>query len=344
MIANAEFVLEILIATGAPWTESKLTEIVDIAGNPACNISDFPNKVYDGVGGLFKGNVPFYCGGYSFNNNGGQTDECFALDPSGQWIQAGNMLEPREFAASLMLDQGKTLWVTGGYRYDPDHPEATGGHVYSETTEALTIPDIAGKEFRFQETPRLPNKVMEHCLVQLNETAAMLIGGHNFDEITMDTTYILDIDIQPGQEVLQYQHGPRLNSARYGHACGLLTKPGDGSEQVVVVAGGFNSTLNRTVSTELWTVGSEEWTAGPDLPVENKSGAGLTTYYGKAFLLIGGYKDKSFKESINKIYKLEFKNGDWKWYKMDTKLQVGRGGHVAFYVPGNCTKLQLNNH
>ena len=266
--------------------------------------------------------VPIVCGGDDALNG---DNRCFYLSDSKRWIQLEpRMTVKREDAASIVINNGKSLWITGG--------------LYSgSTTEILTLTSgrrISASSFSFEAGPDLPRYLRGHCLVKLSSSTAMLIGGRgkdmNGDWSNINATYFLDIPSSSENAIVR---GPDLIHPRYHHACGVLDNPGDGNGQVVIVAGGQ---YRVSKSTEIWAVGSQGWTRGPDLPKGVWQSQGITSPDGKSFLLLGGDDGTDYPLfATAAIYKLDYNSnsGGWQWTKLDQELKVAREGHVAMLVP-----------
>ena len=94
-----------------------------------------------------------------------------------------NMTQVRMHAASIVV--GNRLWVLGG----------CCAHNTGITSEYVSIIDGIKPE----RGPDLPLPLFFHAFVSLNETTAMLIGGHNID-ISYRTYYFsfLNNDWTPG--------------------------------------------------------------------------------------------------------------------------------------------------
>jgi hypothetical protein len=114
-------------------------------------LDDYPIKVWDATGGLLNDIDPLVCGGYD-------TKQCYIVGrQSDQTVQ---LLENRHLAASLVLNQSH-IWITGGYDFSNRF----------SSTELVSVgkPTVKG--------PDLPDSVASHCLIRVNETIVMLIGG-----------------------------------------------------------------------------------------------------------------------------------------------------------------------
>ena len=150
----------------------------------------------------------------------------------------------------------ESLFITGGSEYD----DATTEYIHLNGSE-----DIG---------PDMPMPLDNHCLVKINATTAMLIGGYVFKTRShVNNTYFYDIPTRTWSE------GPGINVVRTHAACGIVRDSEDGT-LMVVVAGGRNFFGNapEIASTELWIQGANEWLIGEDLPGELRSAAGTANH------------------------------------------------------------------
>ena len=95
-----------------------------------------------------------------------------------------------------------TLWLTGG-----ENPDLIG------TSEYVKLTDDALVTF---EGPKLLLNILAHCMVALNETTFMMIGGGNYDVYDTNATFMIhqDSDI--------WIEGPSLEIPRKLFGCGVL--------------------------------------------------------------------------------------------------------------------------
>ncbi len=287
-------------------------------------IPDFPVTVFDATGGLLQDqnneSIFLVCGGDGI-------DACYYIRTSSsncqhkQWTRLDQTMgERRSSAASIVIHNDTTLWITGGFN----------GSKQLKTTELISI--SSSKQNQIQPGPDLPFVVRRHCLVKLNSTTAMMIGGISENYEDLKSTYFLDIPTTDGlRSITGIVKGPDLSATRYGHDCVVLTDPRDENRQIVVVAGGCCSGN----VTEMLVVGSSEhvWTRGPDLPKEIFHAASVTSPDNKSYLLVGG-ADRILTE-YSSIFKLEYNanEGDWVWSTLKQKLKLKRRLHVALLVP-----------
>ncbi len=290
-----------------------------------CNIpEDYPMPTYSGSAEVLSHankQIPIVCAG-SYRENGVRKsrDTCHFLQFENQqwtWTQLDKtMSEKRFMPASIITDDGRTLWVTGGYN---DQIETT-----FKSTDLVSISDnngaLTGASFTIKPGPNLPETVAKHCLVKLNSSTAMMIGGDNELDPVKRKTFFLDI--QTGRSL----PGPELNMARCWHKCGVLLDPGDGNHQVVLAAGGLNGDYLK--STEMWVVGSNQgWTEGPDLPVHINHAEEVVVNNVNKLLVVGCGEP----ETMMYLFEHDWNEG-WIWSKLDQELSMPRKRSMSMLI------------
>jgi hypothetical protein len=212
----------------------------------------------------------------------------------------------RSSAAAAQLKDGKLL-VTGGY----------DGSAYLNSTEMIT------KEGWESNKSSLSVTIYGHCMVTVNSTAVMVIGGRQNDVYSGKTFYFTF-----GEE--SWTEGPELKNQRGYHSCGRIRRNKGSQAMSVIVAGGYDGSYLPSV--EILDEGSNEWHTGPDLPfgiyisqiVEDQNGG---------VVLIGG--ESSSVDNLDTLYQLPHGGQDAVWTKMEQKMKVGRNRHTAFLVHDN---------
>jgi N-acetylneuraminic acid mutarotase len=217
------------------------------------------------------------------------------------------MNSERYYAAAAQLQDGK-LFVTGGY---------DGSYSILKSAEMLT-------EEGWESTiPSLPVTIAFHCMVTVNSTTVMAIGGEQNEQYSGKTFYFTF-----GEE--SWTEGPELKNKRDGHSCGKIRRNKESQEMSIIVAGGWDGSFLSSV--EILDEGSNEWQTGPELPfgiyvsqmVEDQNGG---------VVLIGG--ESSSILNLDTLYQLPHGGQDAMWTKMEQKLKTGRYRHTAVMVPDN---------
>jgi N-acetylneuraminic acid mutarotase len=211
----------------------------------------------------------------------------------------------RTSAAATQLQDGKLL-VTGGFN-DSGPPVNSAEMLTEEGWES--------------NVPSLPVTIYSHCMVTVNSTTVMVIGGIQNGQYSGKTFYFTF-----GEE--SWTEGLELNHKRTGNSCGKIKRNKESQEMSIIVAGGYDN--SHLSSIEILNEGSNEWQTGPELPfgigysqmVEDQNGG---------VVLIGGRS--SSVSNLDTIYQLPHGGQDVAWTKMEQKMITGRNQHTAFLVP-----------
>ncbi len=297
-----------LLICGGDFPHIDSCEVINLASSAsACkNPPNFPARVRLAIGGLgFKGN-PILCGG---GQNDALSNKCYSLE-NNEWVSSGSMKSVRVAAAAAQLQNGKLL-VTGGY----DGPGS-----YLNSAEMLT------EEGWENNIPSFPVTIAAHCMVTVNSTTVMVIGGQQNGELSGKTFYFTF-----GKE--SWTEGPELKNERIFHSCGRIRRNKESQDMSIIVAGGSDDFSSYLSSVEILDEGSNEWQTGPELPfaigasqmVEDQNGG---------VVLIGGQISSSAGH-LDTLYQLPHGGQDAVWTKMEQKMNTGREDHTAFLVPDN---------
>jgi hypothetical protein len=211
-------------------------------------------------------------------------------------------------AAAAQLENGK-LVVTGGI---------DDSSSYLKSAEMLT------EEGWESNIPSLPVTIYAHCMISVNSTTVMAIGGWQNGWISGTTFYFAF-----GEE--SWTKGPELKIKRGYHSCGKIRRNKESQEMSIIVAGGYDG-FSRLSSVEILDEGSNEWQTGPEMPfgisvsqiVEDQNGG---------VVLIGG--ESSSGDNLDTLYQLPHGGQDAVWIKMEQKMKTGRRLHTAFLIPDN---------
>ena len=172
-----------MITTGWPYSNGAHTEVLDLL-NPTSNCApglEFPVEIQGATGGIVD-ETPIICGGW---NGLTRIKECFKLVDN-NWQPAG-MLETGQSdmgTGNVVIE--KQLLLSGGY---------DGSRLYQtsllDTTSTLKLKDM-------------PNGISDHCMVKLDQSKIMLIGGFDDENGRRSETLIFDVENQ------QWSDGPRM--------------------------------------------------------------------------------------------------------------------------------------
>jgi hypothetical protein len=280
-------------------------EVINLASSASTckNTPSFPAEVFGAIGGLgFKEN-PIICGGLQ---NNAESNKCYSLE-NNEWVSSASMNSVRVKAAAAPLKDGKLL-VTGGY---------DGSGYDLNSAEMLT------EEGWESNIPSLLVTIRGHCMVTVNSTTVMAIGGWQNNQASRKTFYFTF-----GEQ--SWTEGPELKNKRSYHSCGKIRRNKESQEMSIIVAGGWDDSYLSSV--EILDEGSNEWQTGPELPfriglsqmVEDQNGG---------VVLIGEYS--SSVDTSYTLYQLPQGGQDAVWIKMEQKINTGRSAHTAFLVPDN---------
>ncbi len=282
-------------------------EVINLASSASTckNPPNFPARVYAAIGGLeFKGN-PILCGG---GQNGAISNKCYSLE-NNEWISSASMNRVRVEAAAAKLKDGKLL-VTGGY-YAPGSP--------LKTAEMLT------EEGWESNIPSLPVTISFHCMVTLDSTTVMAIGGGQNGQYYSGKTFYYTF----GEE--SWTEGPELKNKRRYHSCGKIRRNKESLEMSIIVAGG-DVDGSYLSSVEILDEGSNEWQTGPELPFGIDKSQMVEDQNGGVYL-IGGFSPNF--GNCDTLYQLPHGGQDAVWTPMVQTLQIARNQHTAILVPDN---------
>jgi hypothetical protein len=220
------------------------------------------------------------------------------------------MKSVRVFAAAAQLQDGKIL-VTGGF---------------DASLSSLNSAEMLTEEGWESNIPSLPVAIYGHCMVTVNSTTIMAIGGRQNNQYSGKTFYFTF-----GEE--SWTEGPELKIKRAGHSCGRIRRNKKSQEMNIIVAGGWDGSSSYLSSVEILDEGSNEWQTGPELSfgirlsqmVEDQNGG---------VVLIGGSSQSAGR--LDTLYQLPHGGQDAAWTKMEQqKMQTGRQQHTAILVPDN---------
>jgi hypothetical protein len=238
MLLSFTGLTKVLVTTGFD-TGSKNTEIMDLSDpSNVCQpslLADYPlDRVQGASGGLLTNNNALICGGWGSE----MIDDCYSINPHGiKKAATARLSKPRFYAASVVWNS-TTLWMTGGY---------LPGNVRTKSTEFVQLTGTT-------PGPDLPLEVAYHCLVSLNDTTLILIGGELQSGTNSKATWFYHTDHKT------WTDGPSLTIGRNAHSCALFKSPQHGHTDTVIVTGGYNA--ENLASTEMLNLESNSWESG----------------------------------------------------------------------------------
>ncbi len=295
-----------LLICGRKDPSTDTCEVINLASSASTckNPPNFPATVCRAIGGLGFKEKPILCGGYQ---NDAFSNKCYSLE-NNEWVSSASMNSVRAYAAASQLKDGKLL-VTGGY-------DASG----SDTNSA----EMLTEEGWESNIPSLPVTISFHCMVTVNSTTVMVIGGNQNGPYYSGKTFYFTF----GEEI--WNEGPELKNKRFDHNCGKIRRDKDSQELSIIVAGGYDDSYLSSV--EILDEGSNEWQTGPELPfgIDNSQ---LVEDQNGGVVLIGGYSPSV--GTLDTLFQLPHGGQDAVWTKMEQKVKIGRYSHTAFLIPDN---------
>ncbi len=277
---------------------------------------------------------PVLCGGRS---QGIVIADCFQLG-SNEEEPLGRLLLSRHDAASVVIRDGTTLWVTGGRKMDQA----------LDSTELLELSSNAddGSETLINQASSspttLPYPMSSHCLQVVGGNTVILYGGASFEiGLIFSSSWLAEnSDSQP----VSWMEGASMAEARYDHMCGVIKT----SEEAVIVvaAGGIVDFSDKWTSTVKFLFVEEnsdsainDWQSGPNLPVTLSQAASATTPDQRRLFVAGG----RMSNLLDSLYVfclrcLDEVNG-CEWVKTEAEIWKGRSSSFAIIIPPDTTEI-----
>ncbi len=312
---------------------------------PMANQTQSMYSISGATGGTLKvnnsGNVsaifylPILCGGVTVS--GEANDKCYQFDPSGLHDQpkiVGAMRSARQGAASAVIRNDTTLWISGGLILSG---------IPTETSEMVNVSTTAFTNL--SEGIPLPVPMAYHCLEMITEDKAMVFGGVESPREcwTISLTELNDYD---GDNQQKWDVSESLIIGRYGHSCGVIRKDfrndRNFSGKYVVAAGGrIDQGSIITDRVELLKVNENGtidgfWERGHDLPTPLTDASSVTTENQAVLFLAGGiisYGGDSNDILSKAILSMSCTRGDCEWTKYNQELVFGRSHSVVMMIP-----------
>ena len=179
--------------------------------------------------------------------------------------------------------------------------------------------------------PLLPINLKYHCMVHINATMIVVIGGQDQDKTIQKKSWLLQMDSFEWREKL-------LRRARSKQACGVLIDLDMPENVFVVAAGGETEDGELTMTVDLWfedtkynrSLLDSPWNIGPNLPTPVSMAAGVTTADRSRLFIIGGIKPHDHNLDV---FQMQCCSLECLWTTMDLVVPSPSAKGIAFIVP-----------
>ncbi len=298
--------------------------------------------------------LPIVCGGFRnemFNGN------CYHVDHKGSSTLptvVGVLKEMRIGAASIVILNGTTLWVTGGR-----HGGDTATTEWLNVSMALsTLTGTIDSPASLSQGIPLPRPMSFHCLEKINRDTAILYGGFTaHGELWYKTTWTIDnldhIDMNVTEGDINQMWTTRADmlNPRFYHCCGVIKVPHGGStnwtRKYVVAAGGQSLNADAILDTvELLEIKeyhdqgglefADVWKQGPAMPRPLTDAASVTSPDQSILFVTGGYEGEDYLSQgrpSNSIYGLRCAFAKCWWTIQKLEMEFTRLVGVAMMTP-----------
>ena len=317
-----------MIVAGGNWNLFGHTlgvEIVDLksSSTTCATLPNLPYAKYRAGAAAFLGqdNNPIICGGYD-EESISTFNDCVSYQ-NNRWIKFPSMLSGRVQAAISPFPQNNKkikFLVTGGSNdYEGASPYNTGEILTHDGWQLFSS--------------NLPFNVSSHCMLLLNSTSIIMIGGytgyHSYEYLS--ETHIFNTQTN------KWTQGPSLKIPRSTHTCAKIKQEDDSNKFAIIVVGGFS--FHHRVSVEILDEGASKWMQGPNLPF-SIGGASIVEDKNGGVILIGGYNILKH-HYLDTLFHLPHARGEWK--QMPQKLKMARNYAIALLVPDDITNCKERN-
>jgi hypothetical protein len=176
---------KLLVATGqqisgAPLASVEIINLDDSNPNLICdNYSDLAVAIIAPTGQLFAKQLPIICGGIG----GPRYCDCYSYG-NNKWQSIPSLRECKFGSASVVLSNPNMM--------DAEVLLVTGGNTGSVVS---TVESYDGKQWNQTMFAQLPSNIWYHCLVKINNTMLLLMGGSLTLQAADTTTKTFFFDI-----------------------------------------------------------------------------------------------------------------------------------------------------
>jgi hypothetical protein len=186
------------------------------------------------------------------------------------------------------------------------------------------VETFEGNYWSTERMANLPATTAAHCLVKINSSTLMLIGGltDNFEESITGNTYFFNVLDN------EWISGPTLQTPRVIHSCGILhwnnLESGE-MEDIVVVAGEEDLSSVELLKLNVSEPLNLRWEIGPNLPFQTY-GSPMIEYQGSV-IIVGG------DEQSGRRHLYQLSSPVEPWVLMKQTLKYDHFLQVSFFVP-----------
>ena len=292
-----------LLVANSYYGDGTTVEIINLDdSNPdlVCdNLSDHPIKsLSSATGQLYQETTPVICGG----GDGSTRCDCYSYDNEA-WNSFPSLNECKSGSASVII-------------YNPNIDIDEIFMITGVSNGQSTIESFNGSTWNTGRFAQMPTAVSFHCMVKINDSLLMSIGGTVNGQGATDDTFFFIIAED------KWKEGPKLNIARDNHACGIMnwmnTTSGE-LEKIVVVTAGLGTSSVELLNLNEYESFDKGWVNGPEAPFDR--GGSTMNELENSVVLVGGHN----------LYQLSSPSGPW--VEMNQTLKDERWGHVSFLVP-----------
>ena len=309
-----------MVVGGVPDTER--SGVIDFSSQQThCSkVSDIPLKnLKHAVGGTIQ-DTPIICGGRIVEQyTKMDVSDCLILGNDGNWSISVSLKKARTSASAVTIND--TLLITGGGFLGSDGKKM---ELLAET-ELITLE-------KSQNFVPLPEPLVFHCLIKINETHVLSTGGFNEEVNVFNSTYLFDFN------TMEWTSGPTLLEERMSHSCGSFQM---GDSTVLLVAGGVKVENKAEIQIQsVEVLNTNEWNSGWQtaqmLPLPLSYTSIVPSPNNKGLILVGGINMVQDWFNINL---LQFNCQDdtldsCQWTADPSRTWVeARYGHVAMWIP-----------
>jgi len=177
-------------------------EILDLEGNgTSCRpaLPNYPMAVSSATAGLGQDEKVVLCGGFDGSS---RRAECYALLQGSTWQSIPSLRQAialAQFSPSPFANESGVLVLSAGF----------SGARYSNSVQIL-------RHGKWESWSGLPLGMKGHCMLLMNSSALMTIGGYNNSHLA--NTFVLN-SLSSKQVWIP---GPSMNRGRYFHACARI--------------------------------------------------------------------------------------------------------------------------